>query len=289
VYVVGSEQAGKWSAEAEFKTAPADGNAPFAFVYFGDTHCRAEWGRTLDLVAEEYPETAFYLLAGDLVGTGLDRNDWDEFFHLSSSVFARRPVAPCIGNHDDQDGLGPGMYLDAFALPHNGPAGIEAERVYSFEYGDALFLMLDIGSPEDVQAAWLKEQLADSGATWKFAMFHFPPYAPDEDYETLRTLWGSVFDEYGVDLVMSGHVHYYLRTHPMRGGERAEAYERGTVYVTSVAVPYKADVEVPDYAAAVKLAGPPLYQVIRIEGNRLVYEARDAAGEKVDELVLEKP
>lgn len=288
VYVVGSERAGQWSPEAEFKTGPADENAPFTFVYFGDTHRSEAWGRTLDAVFDRYPGAAFFTLAGDLVGTGLDRNDWDEFFHLSSPVFSRRPVVPCIGNHDDQDGLGCAMYLDAFALPENGPAGIEPQRAYTLEYANALFVILDIGSPEDVQAAWMEEQLAGSDATWKFAMFHFPPYAPDEDYENLRTVWGAVFDKYEFDLVMSGHVHYYLRTHPMRGGKPAEAAEHGTIYVTSVAVPYAAKVEAPDYAAAAKLTGPPLYQVIRIEGNRLAYEAWDASGEKVDELLLEK-
>ena len=35
------------------------------------------------------------------------------------------------------------MYLDLFTLRENGPSAVEKERAYSFEYSDALFIILD--------------------------------------------------------------------------------------------------------------------------------------------------
>ncbi|MFP4502278.1 MAG: fibronectin type III domain-containing protein [Candidatus Hydrogenedentota bacterium] len=282
-YRVGDDDGG-WSAETGFTTGPAD-DAPFTFIYFGDTHRSPAWGAALEEVFAEHPDAKFYTLAGDLVGTGMDRNDWDEFFHEAAGVFDRRPVVPCIGNHDDQDGLGAGMYLEHFALPENGPEEVRPEGAYTLRYSNALFIILDIGSSEEAQAQWLEEVLANTGAKWKFAMFHFPPYAPDEDYPVLRQRFGGLFEEYGLDLVMTGHVHYYLRTKPINGGVPAET---GTTYITSIAVPYESDIETPDYAAAVDTEGPPVHQLVHVSRERLVYTARDADGETLDAFVIEK-
>ena len=35
------------------------------------------------------------------------------------------------------------LYLEQFTLPRNGPDNIEHERVYSFEYSNAKFIILD--------------------------------------------------------------------------------------------------------------------------------------------------
>ena len=45
----------------------------------------------------------------------------------------------------------------------------------------------------------------------------------------LRDVWGPVFDRYQVDLVISGHVHAYERTHPIRGGRVAARVPSGGV------------------------------------------------------------
>ena len=270
-----------------FTTAP-EGDADFGFIYLGDTHRNPAWGEMMTQLRETRPEAAFYTLAGDLVGTGLHRDDWDAFFALSTDTFSERPVMPCIGNHDDHDGLGARMYLDMFALPENGPEGVRSEGAYSFTYGDALFLILDIGSDEHVQAAWMENVLKNSDAQWKFAMFHFPPYDPEEDYPTLRSLWGGLFESYGVDIVMTGHVHHYLRTKPIHDGKFMESAAEGTTYVTSIAIPYETEPFEIDYAAATEFAGGPIYQYIEIKGDTLHYTAAHGDGKVVDEFVIDK-
>ena len=40
--------------------------------------------------------------------------------------------------------------------------------------------------PVEEQSAWLEQQLATTNATWKFAVFHFPPYNAHYDYGEIR-------------------------------------------------------------------------------------------------------
>lgn len=289
IYTVGSPQKGQWSEETTFTTAPAPGaDAPFSFILMSDTHRSKKWGELLTKSLERHPKTAFYTISGDLVGTGLHRDDWDHFFEYSSDVFRQRPVAPALGNHDDQDGLGAWMYLSMFGLPENGPKRFEPERSYSFEYANALFVILDVTSSIEKQRRWLEEQLANTSATWKFVVFHFPPYALGYDYDDIRETWGTVFDRYHVDVVMSGHVHYYLRTHPMNDGKCVESPTDGTVYLITVSVPSRDRKREPPEHVAALFGGGPLYQTFDIDGNRLVMRAHNLQGEIRDEFAIQK-
>jgi len=175
-----------------------------------------------------------------------------------------------------------------FDLPKNGPAPLEPERAYSFRFGNALFIILDSCSEIPDQTAWLERQLSSADAVWKFAMFHFPPYAPTDDYPEIRREWGRLFDQYHVDFVLSGHVHHYLRTKPMHGGAAAASPADGTIYIVSVAVrgdDY--DEFIPDCVEKL-IGGTALYHTFDIDGSRLTFRAYDAAGALRDELIIRK-
>lgn len=288
-YTVGSPDSDAWSEEATFKTAPG-GRAPFSFVYFGDTHRRPVWGRLLHAAYERHPETAFYLIGGDVVSTGLFRDDWDKLLAYSSGVFNRKPIAFSLGNHDDQDGLGAWMPLALFALPENGPKGVEPERTYSFRYGDALFLVLDVGTPYNVQAKWMADQLNKTDATWRFAVYHFPMYCfkEDDEYGAIRRSWEQVFAKHHLDIMLHGHVHHYLRTRPMRNGHPVASPADGTIYLIGSGVPgHQRPRKLPAFAEKY-LSGGPWYQRFDMNGNRLVYRAYDMDGSVCDELTIEK-
>ena len=272
---------------AQFRTAPADPDAPFTFIKLSDTHNRSMTRTLLDDAMARYPEAAFTTIAGDQVDIGQYRDDWDQFFEYGGAFYSERPVKPTVGNHDVVDGLGAELYVTLLGLPHNGPDGVKPGRIYYFDYADALFLMLDSSSPIDVQAEWLDEVLAESDAKWKFAVFHFPPYSLSHDYDEIRAQWGAHFDEYGVDLVMAGHHHYYLRTHPMRGGEVAET---GPIYLTSVAVSgrERRTAETPDFVAALDRSGSAQYVAIQVDSERISVRAHNQDGEIVDEFTIEE-
>jgi hypothetical protein len=287
LYRVGSRRRDSWSALRTFTTAPS-GDAPFTFAYLGDTHRSPIAGQLLATALRTHPQSAFCMISGDLVDTGLYRDEWDQFFQYMGSFLGQRPVVPAIGNHDDQEGLGAAMYLSMFALPTNGPSGIERERAYHFRYGNALFAILDISSPLEPQAVWLEHVLSKTDAQWKFMMFHFPPYALVNEYEDLGDRVTRLCDRYHVDVVMTGHVHYYMRTRPMKGGRLMSHPASGTTYITSVAVPSReAQPETPKWAATF-LSGPPLYQTFQINGRRCVYQALDLQGRVRDRMVIQK-
>ncbi|NIA14757.1 MAG: metallophosphoesterase [Nitrospiraceae bacterium] len=289
VYRVGSPDNGAWTAEAEFTTGPAT-DAPFTFVYLGDTHRSPQFGEILQAADRRHPETAFYTIAGDVVSTGLFRDDWDQLFEYSGGVFARKPLAFSLGNHDDQDGLGAWLPLALSALPENGPAGVEPERTYSFRYGNTLFLVLDVGTSYETQAKWMEEQLANTDATWKIGIYHFPMYCheKDDEYGVIRARWEEVFAKHHLDLMLHGHVHYYLRTHPMRRGQVVESAAEGTIYLISLGTEGRAyPREFGEFAAKYK-SGGPWYQTFNIDGGRLEYRAYDMDGDVFDELIIEK-
>lgn len=276
-----------WTPASSFRTA-SDQDRDFSFIWFGDTHYSAIWGDMAQKSIKRHPETAFFSIAGDLVTTGLNRDDWDQLWNHAGPTFTTRPLMPVPGNHDSQDGLGAWMYREMFSLPENGPAGQPSEMTYAFNYQDALFLMIDATLPVPQQTAWVEEKLKNSKAKWKFAMFHFPPYNFEEPYDEIRREWCSLFDKYHVDMVMSGHMHYYLRTKPMFEGKEMATPAQGTIYTMSISIPGKQE-RWPDEAYAVKrYHDGPLYQHISIKGNTLSYKCYNPAGEVKDEMVITK-
>ncbi|MHA4737935.1 purple acid phosphatase family protein [Dyadobacter sp. MSC1_007] len=276
-----------WTAASSFQTA-SDKNKDFSFIWFGDTHYSPIWGDMAQGSIKRHPETAFFSIAGDLVTTGLNRDDWDQLWDHAGPTFTTRPLMPVPGNHDSQDGLGAWMYKEMFSLPENGPAGQPSEMTYAFNYQDALFLMVDVTLSVAQQTAWVEEKLKSSKAKWKFAMFHFPPYNFEEPYDEIRREWCSLFDKYHVDMVMSGHMHYYLRTKPMFGGKEVATPAQGTIYTMSISFPGKQE-RWPDEPYAVKrYHDGPLYQHISIKGNTLSYKCYNPKGEVRDELTINK-
>ncbi len=284
-YTVGYNQT--WSDTSEFVTGPKD-DEPFSFVYFGDTHRSPHWGQLINTAFKQHPSTSFFTIGGDVVSTGLYRDDWDHWFKYGQDVLKQRPMMTTLGNHDNQDGLGAQLYLDQFEYPKNGPDFIEKERVYSFEYSNALFVMLDATAPIKDQTQWLENTLANSDKTWKFVFFHFPPYSYEEDYPVIRKQWGDMFDKYHVDMVFSGHVHYYMRSKPMYNQKPVKSPADGTIYVISISVP-NGDREMPAREFVdVRFGGEPLYLSLDVNKNTLEYKTYNLAGDIKDEFKIEK-
>lgn len=285
-YIVGDPTTENWSGECEFRTAP-EGEKPFSFIWFGDTHKSASFGKLIDMAYQKYPDAAFYTIAGDNVSTGLYRTDWDTYFHHARNVIKNRPLMPSLGNHDNQDGLGTQMFLDLFELPKDGPKAVEPEMSFAFEYSNALFVMLDPG-PIVEQAEWLENVLKNSDAKWKIVEFHFPPYSYEEDYPLIRQEWCSLFDKYHVDMVFSGHTHYYMRSKPMNNQKPVASTKDGTIYMISAAVPSRVKEMPPREWVDLRFSGKALYQVVEIDNNKLVQKTYNTDGELRDEFVIEK-
>jgi len=256
--------------------------SPFSFIWTGDVHNSDIWGKMIQQTMAKHPENFFYMAAGDLVNTGLHRNDWDELWAYSGTAFSKKPFMAVPGNHDSQDGLGAWMYKEMFSYPQNGPSRTISEMTYAYQYQNAHFLMIDATLPIDEQTEWVEKQLASSKSDWKFVMFHFPPYNSIEYYRDIIQEWGPLFDLYHVDIVMSGHFHYYLRSKPLKEGKVMPTPADGTIYLMSVGTTGKNKEMKPADYAAIQFGADHLYQHVEIDGKSLRSTTYNAEGNTLD-------
>lgn len=107
-------------------------------------------------------------------------------------------------------------------LEQFGPEFIRASNYWFFQ-GDAQWIVLDANKymdwrNEDLQR-WLKRTLkAGRRKTWRFVTFHQPGFNSDPKYRSdwrMRVL-APIFEEFGVDVVFSGHCHFYERHRPIK-------------------------------------------------------------------------
>jgi len=134
-----------------------------------------------------------------------------------------------LGNHDLETHGGRDEIQDTQRFHILGPDGY-----YSFESdakvdGKPLVLFVSLNSPDlinkdqadSIQIGWLSKTLTGSNAIWKVIYFHHPLYAPSgEGHEPsvrLRRALEDVFVAAGVQLVLTGHNHYYARMKTQRG------------------------------------------------------------------------
>ena len=115
-----------------------------------------------------------------------------------------------LGNHDDPK--------QAFYKPFN----MNGERYYSFKapQGSVRFFALNSNYMDKAQLAWLEKELSASDSEWKIAFFHHPLYSSGDKHgadEVLREQLEPLFLKYGVDLVLTGHEHFYERIKPQKG------------------------------------------------------------------------
>jgi 3',5'-cyclic AMP phosphodiesterase CpdA len=99
---------------------------------------------------------------------------------------------------------------------------MNGERYYTFkpERTSARFFALDSNYIDDKQLQWLDKELAASGSDWKICFFHHPLYSSGETHgsaDLQREKLEPVFVKYGVNVVLTGHEHFYERIKPQKG------------------------------------------------------------------------
>jgi hypothetical protein len=282
----------QWSEWHQFRTA-GDQPAPLTFIYVGDsqTNLFSMWSRLIRMGYAHAPQAHFILHAGDLVNTSDNDAQWGEWHKAASWINAVIPSLPSAGNHEY--GKGPqGRALTAhwrtqFTLPENGVPGVE-ESNYSIDIQGVRVVSLNSNEKQKEQGEWLDKLLAANPRKWTVITFHHPVFsaARGRDNKELRELWQPLFDKYAVDLVMTGHDHTYARSN-LTSGLNTRSSKAGTVYVVSVSGPkmYQLDREEWMVRAA---QDTQLFQVVRIDGDRLVYESRTARGALYDSFELSK-
>ncbi len=275
----------------QFRTAPPAGE-PFRFVVFGDTRSDHDAHREV-MAAIGLEDFDALVHTGDLTSRGTDVVEYDTFFEIEGPVIDRVPLYPVVGNHDDGDGDA-AMFAESFVLP-------DAELYYSFDLGNARFIVLDghvnmvlacvyeetlIDTCfDEVQVAWLEAELAEAVATPSvehvFVVNHVGPYS-SKDGRTgsahLRYLM-PLFEQYGVRAILSGHDHYYERgfadngiVYVITGGGGAPLYTIGDPTDDPHTVEYNDSIN--------------HYVLVEVDHETIRFSARDTEGVAFDELLL---
>ncbi|QDV06288.1 Calcineurin-like phosphoesterase [Planctomycetes bacterium Poly30] len=279
------------SETRSFRTAPDRDDRAFTFTVVGDTQSQGDVAkRVSDLAFEHRPN--FVVHCGDLVDTGSTHADWtDTFFPSMRPLIEHAPLVPVLGNHE-QDAR---LYYDLMSLP-------EPERWYSLRYGHAEFFLLDGNrslADQSEQLEWLKGALADSEATWRFAVLHQPPYTSDSDDYGDTTETGStrgdlnvqnilgLLEAHGVDLCFSGHVHDYERTFPIKDGKVTSYADGGVIYVTAAGGGgHLEDFDATNTWFGHKKMRRHHFVHVAIHGDQLELQAMDEDGRLFDVLAL---
>jgi hypothetical protein len=230
---------------------PGDGQSGqvvFSFFAVGDTRSNPNIAQQNFQSMSLLDPTAIALFnSGDLTADGED-SQWQDHVqavNLGSAGKIRMDMTGwsaaniryfgIIGNHDIHDSnwlANWNKYLPGQqGMGHNGSDGVW----FSATYGNALFIVLDSHHSYSTQTTWLQQELAAAAANpaikWKFVFFHRPVYpcnykSPFDD----GVPWVREFEQYGVDMVFTGHAHVYERTCAMVGGQ---CQQGGVVYVIS--------------------------------------------------------
>ncbi len=296
VYRVGDGK--RWSEWLHFETA-ADEEAPFSFLYFGDAQneVKSMWSRCIRQAYSTMPNVDFLLHAGDLINAANNDPEWGEWFYAGGWIYGMKPSIATPGNHEYQrnewgDRTLSTHWRPTFTLPENGPEGLK-ETVYYTDYQNTRFISLNTQAMYESDQAvleqqkWLEKVLRDNPNKWTIVTHHHPIYSTKfgRNNERIRIALQPLYEEFGVDLVLQGHDHTYGRGHNLGFGTSNK--KDGPVYVVSVSGPKMYDLSFDDWLERVA-SNTQLYQLIRVDGDVLRYEAYTATGKLYDAFSLQK-
>jgi predicted phosphodiesterase len=194
-----------WIPEKIFRTSADTTSAKFSFIAGGDSRTNInDWDAAAKKLDSDSAD--FMLFLGDHIATGSDTAQWNNWFSRGAEFLENNLIYHTAGNHEYGS-----IYLNQFEMPGN-------NEWYSFETGDALFVCLLSQNNFTVQHTWLLDVLSKSTKKWKVIFFHKPFFTTGghtNDMNSYRSTWWKAFDDYGVDIVLGGHTHYYLRSKPV--------------------------------------------------------------------------
>jgi len=147
------------------------------------------------------------------------------WLNIIDAIKSRTRIA--IGNHEDDSSEGFSQYMSAFGL---------SSTYYAFTYGNARIIVMDTdhssyssgSSQYNFVISQLQQASQDSNIKWIIVYLHKEMYTSPNTCSSsscsntgseptnLRNIYHAKFDQYGVDVVLNGHVHNYQRTVPIK-------------------------------------------------------------------------
>lgn len=223
-----------------FETHPVTGTAAQARIWVlgdsgtADANAQAVRNAFKTFNGDNAHVDLLLMLGDNAYQNGTDSEYQSAVFDMYPETLRNTALWSTLGNHDGysaQSSSQSGPYYDIHTFPRAGEAGgtpSGTEAYYSFDYGHIHFVCLDSydsdRSSNGAMATWLQNDLASTTQEWLIAFWHHPPYSKgshDSDSETalveMRERFLPILEDYGVDLVLSGHSHSYERSMLING------------------------------------------------------------------------
>ena len=260
--------AGCWLAVTADQLAPPLKADSVRFGVIGDNGTgevpEYEVGQQLAAYHETFPFT-FVIMMGDNLYGSQRPQDYVKKFEAPYKLLldAKVDFYASLGNHDDPN--------QRFYTPFH----MAGKRYYSFKKGNARFFALDSNYMDRVQLAWLEKELKNSGSDWKIAFFHHPLYSSGMhgSQVDLRVVLEPLFLKYGVDVVFSGHEHFYQRIKPQKGIN---------YFVSGAAGELRPGDIRPSQLTAAGFDADRSFMLIEVAGKELSFQAISRTGTTVD-------
>ena len=262
-----------WTAEIRSPAKPDS----LRFGVIGDTGTggRPEYeiGAQLAKARETFPFD-FVVMLGDNLYGGQKPKDFRDKFELPYKALLDGGVKfyAALGNHDDPN--------QRFYKQFN----MNGKKYYTFKPRNGVrFFALDSNYMDRPQLEWLESELKASGSDWKICFFHHPLYSSGEKHGPsleLRGVLEPLLIKYGVNLVLSGHEHFYERIKPQRDiyyfilGSSAKLRENGIS---------RSDITLKGFAR------DQTFMLMEITGDQLNFQTLSRNGTLIDSGTLERP
>lgn len=330
-YRVGDASRNIWSEPASMETAKGD-KTPFTFIYVTDSQSQTaeqyknSYGKVIDDAFDRYSDAKFVLHTGDVVDNGANMLQWQ--WALDTEGMADTTIAPVSGNHEPKgtngkDGLlttafGPSD--DTFFALNYPQQDVSNGIYYDFNYNDAHIMVLNTNNLNEDntlstdQLEWLAQSVNSSNKTWQIVAMHKSLYSNASHYNqsdvvALRNQLSKVMPKLGIDVVLSGHDHVFLRTQVMNDNKVVKNFDanntvnnpEGTVYLIngkSGVKDYKlkSDEAVKEYfdldsTKRVDNNGKQSYSAVSVDGNTLTVKSflvEDGNSSEADEFIITK-
>ena len=188
-----------------------DGSLRFAVI--GDTGTGSSKQHEVGDMMVQYHRAfpfEFVLMLGDNMYGGESAKDFEtKFSNVYDDLLASKvKFYAALGNHD--------LALQANYEHFN----MNGKEYYRIKKGNVAFYALNSNYMDKKQLQWLQDELAKDLSEWKVAFMHHPPYSSGGKHgsdKQLREIVEPIFVKYGVNVVLTGHDHFYERTKPQKG------------------------------------------------------------------------
>jgi len=253
------------------------------FAVIGDAgrgdQAQYDTARQMSAWRERYP-FEFVIMLGDNIYPPHTPDDYRRKFEEPYAPLLNAGVTfhAAIGNHDDDGQVNYGRF------------NMGGKRYYTFRKSETRlaglagagvrFFVLDSRSFDPAQRAWLDSELAASGTAWKICYMHHPLYTSGRyrsGARALRVAIEPLLVARDVDVVFSGHEHFYERLQPQHGISYFISGSGGALRLRDIR---------PSTLTAAGYDLDTHFMLIEVSGDELYFQAIARDGKTVDAGVI---